>query len=149
MNLIGLLFATAFIFGCATSNPPVVSADAAALSSKLTPDTDEDIKVENATIDKGALRGAIRDSRRNFKKCYDQALKRSPSASGKIVIQWDIEEKGNASLAVVRLNHTGDDEFGQCVKNKIEKIKFPQPPKGQVARVIFPFIFESSGELAK
>lgn len=150
VKFFGLLMTAIFVFGCATTNAPVTPAGSTSTSaSKLTPEPNDDIRIENGTIDKEAIRGSIREARRSFQNCYNQALKRNSKAGGKIEIQWDIEEKGDAGHAVVRMNLTGDDEFGQCVKKQIEKTKFPIPPKEKVVRVVFPFIFDSKGELAK
>ncbi len=152
MRNFGILFAFALLLGCANTNPPVTpagSTSASASNAKLTPEPNDDIKIESGTIDKEAIRGGIRESRRSIQKCFNEALKRKPTAVGKIEIEWDIEAKGNATHASVRQNQTGDDEFGQCVKKQIEKIQFPQPPKGQLAHVIFPFVFDKNGELTK
>ncbi len=106
-----------------------------------------DINVEgesasfSGTIDKEAIRRVIRENRKLFQYCYDQALRRNSDAYGKVEIQWDIEERGRATNALVKSNSTGDSAFGTCVRDKIKGLTFPEPPADQVARVVFPFVF--------
>lgn len=153
MKISLLLGICLFLVGCTTTNPPVIPAGSISASAsapmKLTPEPADDIQVNNSTIDKEEIRRAIRESRRDFQKCFNGALKRKPTTSGKIEIEWDFNDKGAVSSASVRQNLTGDDEFGQCVKKQIEKLRFPAAPNGQVAHVIFPFVFDRPGELAK
>lgn len=106
-----------------------------------------DINVEGeaasftGSIDKEAIRRVIRENRKLFQYCYDQALRRNSDAYGKVEIQWDIEERGRATNALVKSNSSGDSAFGTCVRDKIKGLTFPEPPADQVARVVFPFVF--------
>lgn len=95
----------------------------------------------SGTIDKEAIRRVIRENKKLFQYCYDQALRRNSDAYGKVEIQWDIEEKGRATNTIVKSNSTGDAAFGRCMADKIRGLVFPEPPADQVARVIFPFVF--------
>ena len=95
----------------------------------------------SGTIDKEAIRRVIRENRKLFQYCYDQALRRNSDAYGKVEIQWDIEERGRATNTIVKSNSTGDASFGRCMADKIRGLIFPEPPADQVARVIFPFVF--------
>lgn len=106
-----------------------------------------DINIEGAeasftgSIDKEAIRRVIRENRKLFQYCYDQALRRNSDAYGKVEIQWDIEERGRATNAIVKSNSTGDSAFGRCMADKIRGLIFPEPPADQIARVVFPFVF--------
>jgi outer membrane biosynthesis protein TonB len=94
-------------------------------------------------MDKEAIRRVIREHYREIKNCYDRQLQRSPDLFGKLVLQWDIEEEGRVSGAVVKNNALGNEAVANCIISRLRTWKFPDPPKDQVGRVIFPFVFSS------
>jgi len=106
-----------------------------------------DINIEGAeaefsgTIDREAIRRVIRENRRAFKNCYDQALRRNSDQYGRIEIQWDIVERGQVERAIVKSNSVGDQALGQCLVTKLRGLRFPEPPADEIARVVYPFVF--------
>jgi outer membrane biosynthesis protein TonB len=94
-------------------------------------------------MDKEAIRRVIREHYREIKNCYDRELQRSPDLFGKLVLQWDIEEEGRVSGAVVKNNALGNETVANCIISRLRTWKFPDPPKDQVGRVVFPFVFSS------
>ncbi len=94
-------------------------------------------------MDKEAIRRVIREHIREIRNCYEKELQRSPDLYGKIVLEWDIEEEGRVSRCVVKSNALGNDAVANCIVNRLKTWKFPDPPKDQIGRVIFPFVFSS------
>ncbi|MEK6556523.1 MAG: AgmX/PglI C-terminal domain-containing protein [Bdellovibrionota bacterium] len=102
-----------------------------------------------ARIDKEAIRRKIRENRKAFHGCYDEALERNPTTKGKIELAWEIGDDGKTSRIETKYNSTGDEDFGKCMAKSLEKVKFEAPPKGQIAKVIFPFIFTDEARETK
>lgn len=94
-------------------------------------------------MDKEAIRRVIREHIREIRSCYERELQRSPDLYGKIVLEWDIEEEGRVSRVVTKSNALGNDNVANCIMSRLKTWKFPDPPKDQVGRVIFPFVFSS------
>lgn len=96
-----------------------------------------------ATMDKEAIRRVIRDHIREIRNCYERELQRSPDLYGKIVLEWDIEDAGRVGRAVVKSNALGNNSVANCILSRLKTWKFPDPPKDQVGRVDYPFVFSS------
>ena len=94
-------------------------------------------------MDKEAIRRVIREHIREIRSCYERELQRSPDLYGKIVLEWDIEEAGRVSRVVAKSNALGNDNVANCIMSRLKTWKFPDPPKDQVGRVVFPFVFSS------
>ena len=96
------------------------------------------------TIDREAVRRAVRNSLNFFKACYEREYKKNTKLEGKVVISWEIHERGTARNArIVRDKTTiGNRAVEECVRSRMETIKFPEPPAGTVAEVAgYPFVF--------
>lgn len=94
-------------------------------------------------MDKEAIRRVIREHLREIRNCYEQELQKSPDLYGKVVLEWDIEEEGRVSRVSTKSNALGNDRVANCIMSRLKMWKFPDPPKDQVGRVIFPFVFSS------
>lgn len=97
----------------------------------------------SAGMDKEAIRRVIRDHLREIRSCYERELQRSPDLYGKVVLQWDIEDAGRVGRAVIKNNALGNDSVANCILARLKTWKFPDPPKDQIGRVDFPFVFSS------
>ncbi|HVZ71740.1 MAG TPA: AgmX/PglI C-terminal domain-containing protein [Polyangia bacterium] len=78
-----------------------------------------------------------------IKACYERALKRNPTLSGKVVIHWTITQAGTVSGVDVEQDTLGDAEVASCIKSLVARWRFPAPSGGSVD-VSFPFVFQSS-----
>jgi len=78
-----------------------------------------------------------------IKACYERALKRNPTLSGKVVIHWTITQAGTVSGVDVEQDTLGDAEVASCIKALVARWRFPAPAGGSVD-VSFPFVFQSS-----
>lgn len=95
------------------------------------------------SIDREAIRRVILAEKRVIRNCYEMALARSPDLYGKLVVQWDIEERGRVSNVVVVSTSLGDKSVVDCLVQRLKTWRFPEPPPDQVGRVTYPFVFTS------
>ncbi len=95
------------------------------------------------SIDKEAIRRIIQQNKNAIRSCYERSLQRKPDLYGKLVLEWDIEERGRVTRASVKSNTLGDDKVATCIMGRIKDLKFPEPPPDQIGRVTFPFVFSS------
>ena len=93
----------------------------------------------SAGMDKEAIRHTIHDNLIPIRHCYEKELKTKPNFTGKLVLEWDVEEKGKVTRVLVK--QSADPQVDQCVAEVIKAAKFPEPPKGQIGRIVFPFVF--------
>ena len=93
-------------------------------------------------MDREAIRRVIRDHLREIRTCYERELQRSPDLVGKLVLEWDIEEGGHVKSVRVVSNGLLPS-VGTCVASHLKGWKFPDPPKEQIGRVVYPFVFSS------
>jgi len=116
------VLALVLVGGCATSNAP------------------PEPQVEGEGMDKEKIRFAIREHIVPIRHCYEKELKTSPRLGGKLVLEWDIEDFGKVTRVVVK--KAVHPRLDQCVADVIKATQFPAPPqKGQIGRVIYPFVF--------
>ena len=94
-------------------------------------------------IDKDAIRKVILANYRTIQNCYNMALNRSPDLYGKLVIQWQIGEKGRVLSAKVKEDNLGNPEVGKCLTEKLKTWTFPDPPSDVIADVVYPFVFSA------
>jgi TonB family protein len=77
------------------------------------------------------------------KACYERALKRNPSLSGKVKVRWTITAAGTVSGVDISDDSMGDSEVSSCIKQLVARWRFPAPSGGSV-EVEFPFVFTAS-----
>lgn len=96
------------------------------------------------SIDKEAVRRAVRSALLSFKACYDREYKKDTKLEGKVVISWEIHEKGIAKNArVVKEKSTlGNSSVEECVRARLLTLRFPEPPPGAMAEAVYPFLFQ-------
>ena len=96
------------------------------------------------SIDKEAVRRVVKSALNQFKACYEKEYRMNSRLEGKLVIQWEIHERGEAKNAkVVRAKSTiNNTAVENCVRDRMLLLKFPEPPPGTAAEVTYPFIFQ-------
>ena len=97
----------------------------------------------SGTIDREAIRRVIRKNRRQIKACYDRELNRNKDLYGKLVLEWNIEEKGIVTQAKVKTSSLGSKVVANCIISRLRTWRFPEPPEDQVAHVVYPFVFQA------
>lgn len=92
------------------------------------------------------VRRAVRDHAEAIRNCYERGLTEHPGLTGRVVLQWDIEDTGRTSnVRVVRpLNAVVDD----CLALEVENWTFAdRPGQGKITRVVFPFVLRVDGKI--
>ncbi|MFZ3228700.1 MAG: AgmX/PglI C-terminal domain-containing protein [Pseudobdellovibrio sp.] len=98
----------------------------------------------SGSIDKEAVRRVVRSALTSFKACYDREYKKDSKLEGKVVIVWEIHEKGIAKNARVVKDKSSisNSSVEECVRSRLLALRFPEPPAGSVAEVTYPFMFQ-------
>jgi pSer/pThr/pTyr-binding forkhead associated (FHA) protein/outer membrane biosynthesis protein TonB len=96
------------------------------------------------SIDRDAVRRVVRSALAAFKACYDREYRKDTKLEGKVVVSWEIHEKGIAKNAkVIKSKSTiGNSSVEDCVRSRMLSLRFPEPPAGTFAEVTYPFLFQ-------
>lgn len=97
----------------------------------------------SGTIDREAIRRVILANYRVIKTCYEKELNRTPDLVGKLVIEWDIGEKGAVLRTAVQRNELGNKAVADCLMGRLRMWRFPEPPTNEVVTVAYPFVFSN------
>jgi hypothetical protein len=102
----------------------------------------------DGTIDKEAIRRVIRSKLNEVKSCYERALntlEKGRRLEGKVILGWDIIEKGQARNVKVKSSSLGNPEVEECIRRRLASWTFPEPPPGLTAVVqAYPFVLNQS-----
>ncbi len=83
----------------------------------------------------------VRANLNQIRHCYEQLLQRSPSASGKLAVNWTINAQGSVTSVRIGESTISDSQMKGCVTGRIQRWKFPDPRGGQTVEVSYPFTF--------
>jgi outer membrane biosynthesis protein TonB/pSer/pThr/pTyr-binding forkhead associated (FHA) protein len=87
------------------------------------------------------IMAVIRAHLNEIRHCYEQLLQRSPSASGKIAVNFTVGLSGSVSSVSVSEATLNDSVMRGCVTGHIQRWDFPKPRGGQPVTVNYPFVF--------
>lgn len=93
-------------------------------------------------IDEKGVQMALKRRERGIQQCYERALKANPKLSGKVVLEWGIDERGRVVQIKVVQNTLGEPKVADCISDIITRIRFPEATKG-IVPVRKTFVFES------
>ncbi|MDJ0764034.1 MAG: AgmX/PglI C-terminal domain-containing protein [Myxococcota bacterium] len=74
--------------------------------------------------------------------CYERALMRNPTLSGRIAFDWTVSKTGRVKGVRVRSSTLGNAKVAGCINALIKRWKFPRP-KGGEATITYPFLFRA------
>jgi len=95
------------------------------------------------TIDREGIRRVVKANARQIQACYEKALNQDPGLHGKVVLEWEIADRGRVLSARVKSSTLDNNVVEQCMIGHLKTWRFPEPPADQVAVVAFPFVFMS------
>lgn len=95
------------------------------------------------SIDREAIRRVVQANKKAIQFCYESALQRDRDLYGKLVLEWDIAERGRVTRAVVKSSTLGNNDVANCIIKRLKTWTFPEPPPDQIAVVAYPFVFTS------
>lgn len=98
----------------------------------------------SGSIDKEAVRRVVKSALNSFKACYEREYKKDSKLEGKVMIAWEIHEKGIAKNARVikEKSSMNNATVEECVRSRLVALRFPEPPAGTFADVTYPFVFQ-------
>jgi TonB family protein len=99
----------------------------------------------NGALDKEIIRRTVRRHLNEVKFCYEQSLVTRPSLSGRVVVQFAIAPTGRVLSSVVQRSSLGVAAVDSCIVNAVKRWEFPQPDRGGLAVVSYPFSFSPAG----
>ncbi len=99
------------------------------------------------TIDRDQVRRVVRAHLNQIQACYTRELSRLDRArraelSGKVVLRWEIVEKGAAKSVRVVSSTLNSKVVEGCMKERLATWQFPEPPRGLVGEVTYPFLLK-------
>ncbi len=97
-------------------------------------------------LDKDVIRGVIHRHESEVKFCYESALSRRASLSGKVMVSFLIGPTGDVAGAGVGESTLGDDGFEACLLERVRTWRFPPPAGGGEVQVNYPWVVRVAGE---
>lgn len=78
----------------------------------------------------------------DIRACYDDVLKGSPGAGGKVTIKFEIETEGGKiqNVIVDKPSTTAPDAVGECVRKNVEGLAIT-PPDGRLGQATYVYEF--------
>ena len=86
-----------------------------------------------------AVRQTIGRSVGGLKACYERSLRSSPTLSGGLTVEIEVDDEGRVISASATNNEVGQ-EVSECVVGRLRSLRFPAPAGG-LTRLACPFIF--------
>lgn len=91
-------------------------------------------------LDPVEIQKVVRAKFGSVRLCYEDALRRAPTASGKVAIAFEIDRAGGIFFARVEEGTLPDAKAQKCVLELFRGLRFP-PPVGGVVSVVYPIMF--------
>lgn len=104
----------------------------------------DDISSLDGKIDKKGVASTIRRRQSAFQQCYESALKSDSKLSGKLVVEFVIDEDGRVKEASVVNDGLGSTDVSKCVISTLRRLRFPRPDDGEVT-ITNSFVFQPGG----
>ncbi|MCA9608642.1 MAG: TonB family protein, partial [Myxococcales bacterium] len=74
-------------------------------------------------------------------RCFERRRRRVPNLGGIVTIGFTVRPDGRADDVNVVHNGTGDEWFGNCIRNVVRGTRFPQARNGHDTPARYPFRF--------
>jgi TonB family protein len=97
------------------------------------------------SLDKEIVRRVVRAHLNEVRYCYERALARRPSLSGRVVANFTIAPTGRVIASLLQSSTLGEGSVDACVVEAIRRWEFPKPDGGGVAIVTYPFQLAPAG----
>ncbi len=97
-------------------------------------------------LDKEIIRREIRRHLNEVRYCYEQGLVHKPQLQGRLVVRFTIAPTGRVLAAAPQSSTLGMASVENCIVQAVQRWQFPQPARGGLAMVSYPFLFSRAGE---
>jgi TonB family protein len=109
------------------------------------PEVIQGIVTGHGTLDKEIIRRIVRRHLNEVRYCYEQALPRHPTLSGRTVVQFTIGKDGQVLSSVLQSSTLAMASVESCVVTAVKRWPFPAPERGGLTIVSYPFQFAPGG----
>ena len=98
-----------------------------------------------ANSESEAIRRTVRSHLSEVKNCYASAMKKNPGLKGKMVLDWDVNDKGAVTKAALneKKSTLNNEDVTKCITEKLMGWKFPAAEVGKTISVSYPFDFSN------
>lgn len=96
------------------------------------------------SISREEVARVINQHLREVQSCYEKTLISDPGLSGKLVLEWTIQENGSVGRVKQKTSTLRNPGVASCIMSALKRWNFPKP-RGGVVIVSYPFIFSSVG----
>jgi len=100
------------------------------------------VAASQGAIDREQVAKVINSYAREVQACYERALLKQPSLSGKLVVEFTLSPKGLVAAAKVKSSTLLNGALEACVLSQLKKWKFPSP-NGSTVVITYPFLFNA------
>jgi len=76
-----------------------------------------------------------------IRACYEAQLRRNPTLSGKVTVEFTIQTTGSVSGVRASENTTGDAAVATCVTGVVSRFRWNPGPVGGSVQFAYPFVF--------
>ena len=96
-----------------------------------------------ATVDKEKIRQVMKKHEKQVRDCYEAEIDKDPKVSGKIVLDWDVDDKGKVTKSSINEKSTTlkNNAVRACMLEHLKAWEFPAAPTGQTVSVSYPWFF--------
>jgi len=92
-------------------------------------------------LNMSAVRQVVKSHLLEVQKCYTDLIIEGMGAKGKVVVAWDIDDKGGVQNVTVKENTSKDQALEGCVTEKVQNWSFPPAESQKTFSVAYPFQF--------
>ena len=92
-------------------------------------------------INKEAIRKTVKRKVKELRGCYEKLAQRDLNAQGRVDLNWTIEANGRVGSVRVIKSQIKDQSTLDCMKSRLAKWRFPDPLKGVIGDINYPFVF--------
>ncbi len=96
-------------------------------------------------FDQSKVTSMVRTRLAAIRSCYERELRTNPSLSGKIAVQFTIQQTGSVTGARVDENTMGSDAVGTCIVGVVRGFRFNPGPENGSVTYSYPFVFAPQG----
>ena len=104
--------------GCAKKQAPVYNEPTEAPKSQVSDPA-------ASVFDKSTIDERIKDYVSDIQACYEQALKKDSGVHGRVVMRFDIDQKGKVVNLETQENSLSSPEFTKCLVDVFSNMQFP------------------------
>lgn len=97
-------------------------------------------------IDRNGIRQVFIRNQRVLQACYERALVSDKGLGGKVMLDFEIGERGRVLSASVSRGKSTLYNAGlnNCIVNRLKGWRFPEPPEGVAVQVFYPLAFANN-----